>query len=317
MTDPAQRVLQLLALMQSRASWSGPELAERLQVTARTLRRDIARLRELGYPVQAQRGADGGYRLGAGGRLPPLMLADDEAIALVACLRMGALSDQDAVGEAALRALAKLDQVLPPQLRAVAAALDEATQAIPRVRPQIDLAALSVLAGAHRDRRTLRFDYTKPGAEPEPRDVEPGRLMTQGERWYLHGYDRARDDWRLFRVDRISRLRATTLPFVPRTPPPLDAQRPVAERWPCVVQVRFATSAESLAQCVPAMHRERVEALPGGCRCRIGAASWDELALHLLRISRELRTRLELADDAGAAPLRAALERLASEARAV
>lgn len=181
-----------------------------MDVTERTVRRDVTRLRQLGYPVEAARGLDGGYRMGAGRRLPPLLLDDDEAIALVACLRMGALSGADEVGEAALRALTKLDQVLPPRLRALASAVDRATRAIPGNRPPVDLAVLQRLATSQRDRALVRFDYCKATGETSAREVEPARLLTQGEHWYLQGFDRGRDDWRVFRLDRMTDLRSTT-----------------------------------------------------------------------------------------------------------
>lgn len=183
MTQTTHRVLRLLGLLETRTTWRGDELAERLGVTGRTVRRDVARLRDLGYPVEAEPGMAGGYRLGGGRRLPPLVLEDDEAVALVACLRMAALTGGDAVGEAALRALTKLDQVLPARLRAVAAAIDGATRAMPRVRPAVDLRVLEQLAVAQRDHNLVRFYYCKPrggGRNPRGRTRaadHPGRAL--------------------------------------------------------------------------------------------------------------------------------------------
>lgn len=315
MAETTHRVLRLLTLLESRTSWTGTELADRLEVTERTVRRDVVRLRELGYPVESDRGLEGGYRLGAGRRLPPLMLDDDEAVALVACLRMAALSGQDSVGEAALRALGKLDQVLPPKLRTVAAAINEATQALPRSRPAVDWQLLSGLGTAHRDDRVVRFDYTKPDGESAEREVEPGRLMTQGEHWYLQAFDRGRKDWRIFRLDRVANLHVTSWRFTPRPLPSIDFQRSLAERYPCVVWVRLAVPADRLAARVPASHREALEPTDTGCRFRVAGPNWDEIAWHMLWVARDLRVPLELEeDDPHTDDLRAALRAIADQA---
>lgn len=317
MAETTHRVLRLLGLLESRTSWQARELAERLEVTERTVRRDVTRLRELGYPVEAERGIEGGYRLGAGRRLPPLVLDDDEAVALVACLRMAALSGQDAVGEAGLRALTKLDQVLPPRLRALALALDDATSALPRARPAVDLQTLSQMAVAQRDHSVVRFEYRRPDGAATDREVEPARLMTQGEHWYLQGFDRLRDDWRVFRLDRMANLAVTTWRFTARSVPPADFQRDVPSRYPCVAVVALAIPVERVAARIPAAHRDQLVATESGCSLRVGAPTWDDLAWHMLWASRDLGVPLELDDSGSAQEFREALSRLAAAAQAV
>lgn len=314
MADTTHRVLRLLALLEAQTSWSAAELAVRLDVTERTVRRDVARLRELGYPVEAERGLGGGYRLGAGRRLPPLLLDDDEAVAMVACLRMGALSGADEVGEAALRALAKLDQVLPPRLRATAAAVDAATQALPRSRPALDLYVLQQLATARRDRCVVRFDYRKPSDEQTSREVEPARLMTQGECWYLQAFDRGRDAWRIFRLDRMSAVTTTTWYFEPREVPPAGFQRDLDSRYPCVLEVEMAVDAQRVAARIPEAYRDRLEQAAGGCRFRVGGPTWDDLAWHMLWVSRDLRSPVVLPPGDGSVAFEQAIGAIAGEA---
>ena len=317
MADTTQRVLRLLGLLEARTTWQAHELATRLDVTERTVRRDVTRLRQLGYPVEATRGLDGGYRLGAGRRLPPLLLDDDEAVALVTCLRMGALSGADEVGEAALRALTKLDQLLPPRLHALVAAVDGATRALPHSRPAVDLRALQKLATAQRDRTLVRFHYRKPTGETSSREVEPVRLMTQGEHWYLQGFDRAREDWRVFRLDRVSDLRGTTWTFTARETPPLDFRLDLASRYPCRVRVEMDVSVENVAARVPAPYRNNLEPTARGCRFLVGAPDWDDLAWHVLWVSRDLKAPVTVLDGAEADPFREAMARISDHARGV
>ena len=282
MADTTQRILRLLGLLEARTAWQARELATRLEVTERTVCRDVTRLRQLGYPVEAARGLDGGYRSGAGRRLPPLLLDDDEAVALVACLRMGALSGADEVGEAALRALTKLDQVLPPRLRALASAVDRATRTIPGNRPPVDLAVLQRLATSQRDRALVRFDYCKATGETSARGVGPARLLTQGEHWYPQGFNRGRDDWRVFRLDRLTDLRSTTWRFDPGETPPLEFQQDLPHRYRCRIRVELGIDVEKVRDRVPAPYRADLEATPHGCRFLVGAPDWDDLAWHML-----------------------------------
>jgi predicted DNA-binding transcriptional regulator YafY len=199
------RLLALLSLLQTPREWPGGELARRLGVSLRTVRRDVERLRELGYPVEATMGAAGGYRLVAGAAMPPLLLEDDEAVAIAVGLRTAAGHAVEGIEEAAVRALAKLEQVLPKRLRGRVAALGAATQPLLTwERPTVDPELLTLLAGAVTNRERVRFGYrTHEGAGAERR-VEPHRLVSAGRRWYLVGWDTDRDDWRIFRVDRIT-----------------------------------------------------------------------------------------------------------------
>ncbi|MFM6852376.1 MAG: helix-turn-helix transcriptional regulator [Terrabacter sp.] len=217
------RVLRLLDLLQSRPVWSGTELAERLGVTTRSVRRDVDRLRELGYPVNATHGAGGGYQLGAGRRLPPLLLDDDEAVAIAVCLRLAAGGTVEGLGEAAVRTLAKLDQVLPGRLRSQVDAIHEATVTLDSATAPVDAATLLVLARACRETERVAFAYAGPRGSGERR-VEPYRLVATGRRWYLLAYDLDRDDWRTFRLDRMTGAQARGWRFRPREDAPDAAE---------------------------------------------------------------------------------------------
>jgi predicted DNA-binding transcriptional regulator YafY len=219
-TDTPARLLQLLSLLQTPREWPGAELAERLGVSRRTLRRDIDRLRELGYPVQATKGADGGYRLVAGKAMPPLVLDDEEAVAIAVGLRAGAGHAVEGVDEASVRALAKLEQVLPGRLRHRVATLQAATTHLTSgdgasIAPE----TLTVMASTIAGRERLRFAYRSGDGTPSRRLTEPYRLVSTGRRWYLVAYDVERDDWRTFRVDRVAELFATGARFTPRELP--------------------------------------------------------------------------------------------------
>jgi predicted DNA-binding transcriptional regulator YafY len=214
------RVLQLLGLLQSRRVWSGDELAERLGVTVRSVRRDVERLRELGYPVHASRGHGGGYQLGAGAALPPLLLDPDEAVAVAVSLRLAAGGTVVGVGEAALRALSKLDQVLPSRLRSQVSAVHDATVMLTREPTEsVEPDVLMTLARACRDREHVTLEYTDRAGRGTRRRLEPYQLVTTGRRWYLMAYDRDRDDWRSLRLDRMSDVCAIGSTFIPRDAP--------------------------------------------------------------------------------------------------
>ncbi|MBB6435498.1 helix-turn-helix transcriptional regulator [Streptomyces candidus] len=220
MTDTPARLLQLLSLLQTPREWPGSELATRLDVSRRTVRRDIDRLRDLGYPVQASMGAEGGYRLVAGKAMPPLVLDDDEAVAIAVGLRAGAGHAVEGIEEASVRALAKLEQVLPSRLRHQVAALQAAT--VPLTDgdgASIDPRTLTVMAGAAAGQERLRFGYRSGDGTASKRLVEPHRLVSTGRRWYLVAYDIDREDWRTFRVDRVGEPFATGARFVPRGVP--------------------------------------------------------------------------------------------------
>ncbi|MFI6740830.1 helix-turn-helix transcriptional regulator [Nonomuraea sp. NPDC050451] len=224
MSDTPARLLALLSLLQTPREWPGSELAERLEVSPRTVRRDIDRLRELGYPVQATMGAMGGYRLIAGKAMPPLLLDDEEAVAIAVGLRMAAGQPVDGMEEASVRALAKLEQVLPSRLRQRVGALGAATVSMTAANgPSVDPQNLAVLAWAAANRERLRFDYQANDDSRTSRLVEPYRLVAGGRRWYLLAYDNDRDDWRIFRVDRLSSPRPTGVRVALREPPEPDA----------------------------------------------------------------------------------------------
>ncbi len=326
MAQTTQRVLRLLSLMQSRATWTGPELAARLGITDRTVRRDVDRLRELGYPVEAGQGVGGGYRLGAGGRLPPLLLDDEEAVAVAVCLRVGAGSSVEGIGEAALRTLTKLDQVLPARLRAQVAAVGEATVLLPGsgAGPRVDPDLLVTLARATTDRVRLRFAYDARSGERTDRDVEPYRLVTTGRRWYLFAWDIGRGDWRTFRLDRMTTgARATTYRFRPREAP--DAaeyvQRAVTRSaYHVRARARFGCTPELLAQRVPATVGT-VGPVPGResepvSELVTGAERLEDLAYHLGWIAHRLDCTLEVLEPTALADELVALgERFARSGR--
>ncbi|KOU01451.1 helix-turn-helix transcriptional regulator [Streptomyces californicus] len=224
MTDTPARLLKLLSLLQTPREWPGGELADRLDVSPRTIRRDIDRLRDLGYPVEASRGSVGGYRLVAGAAMPPLLLDDEEAVAIAVGLRAGAGHAIEGVDEASVRALAKLEQVLPSRLRHRVSALQNATVALTRGDGStIDPRTLTTLASAVTGRERLRFAYLSGDGTPSKRLVEPCRLVSAGQRWYLVAYDLGREDWRTFRVDRVDEPYATGARFAPR---PLPVEGP-------------------------------------------------------------------------------------------
>jgi predicted DNA-binding transcriptional regulator YafY len=221
-TTTSSRLLELLSLLQARSEWPGPELAHRLEVSGRTVRRDVERLRDLGYPVESIVGPAGGYRLRAGTAMPPLLLDDDEAIAIAVGLRTAARASVTGIEETAVQALVKLEQVLPAPLRRRVAALSAATIAPAVDGPTVDPQHLTVIAGACRDRECLRFAYRSKEGVDTRRDVEPHSLVNLGRRWYLVAWDRAREDWRTFRIDRLARPASTGVRFTPRKLPARD-----------------------------------------------------------------------------------------------
>jgi predicted DNA-binding transcriptional regulator YafY len=198
------RLLALLSLLQQRREWSGPQLADRLEVGSRTIRRDVEKLRELGYPIEAAPGIAGGYRLAAGAQMPPLLLDDGEAIAVAVGLRSAASGSISGIEEYSVRALAKLEQILPDRLRDRVRALGDATSIFRVDGPQISADQLASIAGACRDGVSLRFSYTSKAGEVSSRLVEPAAVVHTGWRWYLVAFDLDRDDWRTFRLDRIA-----------------------------------------------------------------------------------------------------------------
>ncbi len=226
MASTSSRILRLLSLLQTRRYWPGAELAERLEVSARTLRRDIERLREMGYPVEAQRGLDGGYQLAAGAVLPPLLLDDEEAVALGVGLQTAIQGGVVAsIEEPSVRALAKIVQVMPSRLRRRVDALAAMTVAAPWNGPPstVDPGDLTSIALACRDTERLEFGYTARDGAGSDRRVEPHRMVLLGRRWYLVAWDMDRSDWRSFRLDRLTGPRRTGAQFLPRALPANDA----------------------------------------------------------------------------------------------
>jgi predicted DNA-binding transcriptional regulator YafY len=203
MVQTSARLLALLSLLQVRREWTGHELADRLEVGPRTIRRDIDKLRSLGYPIEAAPGVAGGYRLGNGGELPPLLLDDAEAVAVAVGLRTAATGGIAGIEETSVRALAKLEQVLPGRLRRRVSALSHATSTFGAEGPKIDPEVLATLAGACRDQVRLRYSYVARDDRASQRIVEPAAVVYSGHRWYLVAFDIDRDDWRTFRLDRI------------------------------------------------------------------------------------------------------------------
>ncbi|AZM51277.1 DNA-binding transcriptional regulator [Streptomyces sp. WAC 01529] len=228
-TDLPARMLRLLSLLQTRREWSGTELSERLGVTGRTVRRDIDRLRELGYPVEGTTGHAGGYRLASGTAMPPLILDDDEATATAVALRTAA-GHLTGMEETTLRALAKLEQVLPARLRTQVAAVHQTTATIgwETRTVRIDAKLLAALAAACRDHESVTFDYTTRHGTSASRRVEPHHLVASGGLWYLLAHDTGRDDWRIYRLDRIGHLTPNRSHFAPRAVPGDDPAAYVA-----------------------------------------------------------------------------------------
>jgi predicted DNA-binding transcriptional regulator YafY len=258
-TTPAARLLRLLSLLQARPVWSGRELAERVGVTGRTIRRDVERLRELGYPVEATPGRDGGYRLGAGGALPPLLLDDDEATAVALALRSAAGGSVAGMEEAALAALSKLDRVLPPQLRSRVEALRDTTVNLSTGDADVDPDVLVTAAQACAAQERCRLTYRDRNGRQSERRIEPYRMVAAGRRWYLVGRDvdvatDADDGWRTFRADRIEALERMGHRFRLIDPPDaaalVSAGTTVAP-YRYVARIRFATTAAVLRARVP------------------------------------------------------------------
>jgi predicted DNA-binding transcriptional regulator YafY len=220
MLETSARLLRLLSLLQARRDWTGTELAARLGVTTRTIRNDVERLRGLGYPVDARPGVAGGYRLGTGGALPPLLLDDEEAVAIAVGLRAAASSSIVGIEETSVRALVKLQQVLPARLRRKVSALQSSALPMPSRGPRVDPDVLTMIASACRDHEQLRFDYQAHSGTASRRSVEPYRLVNDRQRWYLVAWDTDRDAWRTFRVDRIEPRTPTGPRFTPRALPP-------------------------------------------------------------------------------------------------
>ena len=308
-----ERVLRVLALLQSRPSWTAVELAEELGVTDRSVRRDVDRLRALGYPVRATPGVGGGYQLGAGTRLPPLLLHDDEAIATAVSLRLASGSTIAGAAEAALRALAKLDQVMPPRLREEVRAIYGATETVVGASTEIDADTLLALARACRDATRVRFRYTTRQEVDDERTVEPVRMVATGQRWYLMAWDVDRDDWRTFRLDRMRDVAPTTWRFRPRQHPDPVAyvQRSVTESpYRYIARIRLRADADQVRDMVPPQVGRVEDDEDGWCVLVVGADDPDWVVMHVARMGFEAVV-LEPPE------LRAAADRLATRLAAI
>lgn len=314
------RLLALLSLLQARRSWPGALLADRLSVSERTVRRDVDRLRELGYPIHATKGPDGGYRLEAGTELPPLLFDDEQAVAIAVALRIAATTGAG-IEEAAARALATLRQVMPHRLRHRIDAVDAVAVAGGGPRTQADPAVLLAIGAAVRAREELRFDYLAPGREVAaadqpgpPRRVHPHHLVARGGRWYVVAWEPRQEDWRVYRVDRMV-LRTPNGPrFTVREVPGGDAGRFLegrfrgsvrGDRWPCVGEVVLDRPA---AEVVPFAGDATVEPVAEGrSRVRMGSWSWPGLVAALARFDADVEV-------VGPPALRVAFAELAARA---
>lgn len=244
--NTGERMLELLALLQVRHRWAGEDLADRLDVSPRTLRRDIDRLRDIGYPVHADRGVGGGYSLGAGTKLPPLLLSDDEAVAIAIGLRAAASQPITGMADSAMGALIKIGQLLSPRLQhrveSIATTVDAPTSVAPE---SVALATLTTLARASRDSERVRFVHRSGTGEETDRHVEPHHVVPLDRRWYLVAWDLDRDDWRTFRLDRIEDVRSTIQPFTPR---PLLAEDPAAHIRQSIATLRSVHRVELVVE---------------------------------------------------------------------
>ncbi|TDD34641.1 YafY family transcriptional regulator [Nonomuraea terrae] len=295
MLETSARLLRLLALLQTPRDWTGAELAERLGVSGRTIRADVERLRSLGYPVLAGRGSAGGYRLGAGASLPPLLLDDEEAVAVAVGLGTAVSGAIAGNAEASLRAMAKLEQVMPSRLRHRVSTMRSVTVPVPgdRTTSAVDPQVLTTVAALCRTHERLRFDYTTHTGEAITREVEPYRLVNWGRRWYLLAFDLGRDDWRTFRVDRLTPREPAGPRFTPRDLPD-DVAGYVSGRvstaaWRHRASVTVYAPASAVAERIsPAVGT--VEALDdGSCVLHTGADTIEGLAVHLGLLDADFR----------------------------
>ncbi|WP_326557521.1 helix-turn-helix transcriptional regulator [Micromonospora sp. NBC_01796] len=304
MPKTSARLLALLSLLQARRDWPGAALAERLDVSPRTVRRDVDRLRELGYPIVAVKGPDGGYRLDAGTKLPPLLFDDEQAVALAIALQV-AVTTGAGIDEAAARALNTVRQVMPARLRHRIDTLRVTAVEAPTIRPgtQVDSGVLMALSAAVHAREVLRFDYTPvppPGVDSgggatPPRRVQPHHLVTWGGRWYLVAWDLDRAGWRTFRADRIAPRTPTGPRFTPRDLPGGDVAAFVVNRfrgsdgsieWPCRGEVILDLPAAKVSRYT----RDAIveELTPNRCRLVLGSWSWPGLAATIGRFDADI-----------------------------
>jgi predicted DNA-binding transcriptional regulator YafY len=302
-TATSSRLLELLSLLQSRSDWSGSELADRLEVSHRTIRRDVERLRDLGYPVESLTGPAGGYRLRAGTAMPPLLLDDDEAIAIAVGLRTAARASVTGIEETAVRALVKLEQVLPARVRRRVGALGAATVSPPLGGPTVDPQHLTVIAAACRDAECLRFAYRSRDGTESRREVEPHSLVNLGRRWYLVAWDRKREGWRTFRIDRLERPASNGVRFAPRRLPARDAAAYVEQSITGApnryeARVTLHAPADEIADRVPSYWGTVEEIDARSCEYRTGDddLGWLAVRIAMLGVDFEVHEPPELSD---------------------
>ncbi len=286
MLDTSARLLRLLSLLQTRRDWSGPELADRLGVTERRVRRDVDRVRQLGYPVDAAPGSGGGYRLGAGALLPPLLLGDEEAVAVAVGLRSATVAGLSGIEESAVQALAKLEQVLPSRLRHRVQLLQSTIVPLTGPGPTADVDVLLAVASAVRDHQQLRADYRRHDGTHPRRVLEPHRIVHAGRRWYLVAWDLERADWRTFRLDRLSPRTPTGPRFTARQAPEPDVARYTSRgistdtyRYHCQFTVR--APAHIIADRIGPTIGVITPLDEGSCELITGSDSLDEVALYV------------------------------------
>ncbi|NED95612.1 YafY family transcriptional regulator [Phytoactinopolyspora alkaliphila] len=285
MLETSARLLRLLSLLQARREWASADLAERMGVAVRTVRRDVERLRSLGYPVDSTPGVTGGYRLGAGAEMPPLLLDDDEVVAVAVGLRTAAGGSITGIEETSVRALAKLQQVLPSRLRHRVSTLLSSTVPALESGPTVDTDVLMAIAVACRDHEQLRFDYRGHDGTESVRKVEPHRLVHRGRRWYLVAWDVERMDWRTFRADRMTPRIPTGPRFTPRELPGGDVAAFVASgvdtaTWQARAQVRLHMPADDASRRLPSV--VKVEAVDeNSCIISAGSDSFTMLAVYV------------------------------------
>ncbi|WP_327357162.1 helix-turn-helix transcriptional regulator [Streptomyces sp. NBC_01304] len=294
MLETSARLLRLLSLLQAHREWSGSDLADRLGVTPRTVRRDVDRLRELGYPVNASPGTGGGYQLGVGAEMPPLLLDDEEAVAVAVGLRTAAGQGIEGIGETSVRALAKLEQVLPNRLRRRVSTLNTFT--VPMLRgpaaSTVDASVLTELANACRDSERLRFAYRDHGGSSTRRTVEPHRLVCTERRWYLVAWDLDREDWRTFRADRITPKPPHGPRFTPRPAPAEDLAAYVSKGvsrqvYAAQAVLRLLIPLEEAAQRISPSTGTLEADGAGTCLLRTGAHSLDVMVIHVMLLGVE------------------------------
>lgn len=296
MLDTSARLLKLLSLLQTRKTWTGSELADRLQVSGRTVRNDIDRLRELGYPVDATRGGQGGYQLGAGADLPPLLLDDEEAVAIVLALSVAQSSGVAGTEEASARALGKIQRVLPTRLRRRIDALRAFAVRVPHQGdgPEVNSETLALLANACRDHEVMRISYRKHDGERTRRMVEPHRLVAWGARWYLIAWDLDRADWRTWRADRIERLDPSGRLFHERELPDPDITGYVARNvarasWQYVARIEIDAPAEEIRARIDTSVGEVTPISTNRCLLEAGADSLWTIAVWCAALDRDFR----------------------------